>query len=193
MGLELSVSDIYTSAYASANYAYENSFSDVYYIGTDGLRYELEAKGINTTEDNTKVKAIIIGMDTDFNYGKLAKVMNFRDSDCRIIVCNKDRSFPVENGKLMPGCGPIAAAIEEFLGKKSDYMTGKPHTYMIELLAKDANLKNSDILVVGDSYESDIEMAKRFRCRSVLISKERAIGDTVTVTGIKDIKALFAS
>jgi 4-nitrophenyl phosphatase len=67
-----------------------------------------------------------------------------RKKDCGFIICNRDRTYPVENSKLMPGCGPIAAAIECAVSRQPDVIIGKPETFMLELLCKDWNLRNKE-------------------------------------------------
>lgn len=189
MGLVTSLDEIYTSAYATAVYATEKSFTNVYCIGTNGLKSEFEAVGIGVTKDVSSADALIIGLDPEFNYSKLAEIMPFRDSDCPIIACNRDRSYPVEAGISLPGCGPIVAAVEDALGRTVDCVTGKPSTYMLGLLTSDWKYVNSDIVVVGDSYDSDIQMAKSYGCRSFLISSDTnlSINGTTIVRKIGDI------
>ncbi|MDD2897394.1 MAG: HAD-IIA family hydrolase [Desulfuromonadaceae bacterium] len=189
MGLVTSLNKVYTSAYATAVYANEKSYSKVWCIGTAGLNSEIETFGIQIAEDISLAEALIIGLDPEFDYNKLAEIMPFRSSDCPIIACNRDRSYPVENGRFLPGCGPIVAAVEDALGRKVDCVTGKPSTYMLGLLTSDWNYINSDIIVVGDSYDSDIQMANSYGCRSFLISSSmnHCTDGTTIVQNIGDI------
>jgi ribonucleotide monophosphatase NagD (HAD superfamily) len=41
----------------------------------------------------------------------------------------------------------------------------------LEVICSDWNLSNNDIIVVGDSIDSDIEMANRYQCDSLLVGK----------------------
>lgn len=72
----------------------------------------------------------------------------------------------------MPGCGPGVAAVENALGRAADVVVGKPSVFMMELIAADWAVSNDEILVIGDSLESDIGMAVSYGCRSFLISKD---------------------
>jgi ribonucleotide monophosphatase NagD (HAD superfamily) len=108
--------------------------------------------------------------------------------ECKFIICNRDRTYPVEDNLLMPGCGPIVAALEYATERTADVIIGKPNTYMLELLCRDWKLGNQEILVVGDTYESDIAMANNFGSRSVLIDPSgKKIDGTVTITKILDL------
>lgn len=193
MGLTVSIEQIYTSAYACAMYARDNHLRDVYCIGTDGLKAELGSNGVNVTDDVGRVEGVIVGLDPDFSYDMLAKLTDFTVGNHTLIACNRDRSFPVEGNRLMPGCGPIVAAVEEFLDRKVDYMAGKPNTYMMELLARERGLGRNEIAVVGDSYASDIEMAKRYDCRSFLVTGEPnpAVTGTVVIRDIAELGQLL--
>ena len=196
MGLELSINDVYTSAYATALYARENKLRKVYCMGSEGLIRELEKNGIQVINDGKNVDGIIVGFDTEFNYDKLSRALSILQKGCKLIVCNRDRNYLVENGRLLPGLGPIVAAIEYSYAKKADYMVGKPNTYMLKILAKEHKLRNNEILVVGDSYETDIKMARRYRCPSILISRKARFckldtKNTIVVDKIMEIKYLF--
>lgn len=193
MGLAPSLDRIYTSGYAAAAYLAAKSISSVFCLGTAGLRDELAASGIRSTVDPGESEALVVGLDPDFSYGRLADIMPLASRGCPIVACNMDRSFPVENGRFLPGCGPGVAAVEFALGRKVDFVAGKPNTFMMELLEADWGLCSSEIAVVGDSLESDIGMAERHGCRSFLISGDsRAVVDGMTVvSGISLIKPLL--
>ncbi|NLU49345.1 MAG: HAD-IIA family hydrolase [Syntrophomonadaceae bacterium] len=193
MGFAPRAGEVYTSAYATAVYAAENGVQDVYCIGSPGLLEELAAHGVQVLDDEEAARALIIGLDVEFNYTRLAKALRLLQRGCPAIACNRDRNYPVENDRLLPGCGAIVAAIEESFGVKVDYAVGKPNTYMMELLSRDWKLANQEILVVGDTYTSDIEMARRFGCPSVLISAEPKpeAAETIVVARLADIRKLI--
>lgn len=173
MGLNLTHDTVYTSAYATAIYCNETHIDSVYCIGSGNFILELNKQGIKT--DNKKVNAVVIGFDSQFNYDKIVKALWYLQNGCKLIVCNQDKNYPIENGQLMPGCGAMVSSILGSYDKQIDFEVGKPNTYIIELLAKNHQLTNKDILVVGDSITSDIEMANRYKCQSVLVSKENDI------------------
>ncbi len=194
MGFQLTIHDIYSSTGATALYITEHNIKHVYCLGSDGLAEELIAHHINISDDPEKVQALVIGLHHDFDYAGLAKAINIViKSNCNIIACNRDRTYPVEDNTLMPGCGAIVASVEEALNRKIDFLAGKPNTYMIELLAKDWNLQRNEIMIVGDSVETDIEMARRYGCPSVLIAPEKIFNCayTTVLENILLIKKFF--
>ncbi len=192
MGLAADISQIYNSAYAAAVYVKEKGAKKVYCVGSEGLKEEIRLQGISVSSKDVEI--IVIGLDADFTYRKLADVLHiYSKTGCPIVACNRERNYPVEHGVLMPGCGPIVSSIENACATSVDYVVGKPNTYMMAILTRDWKLDSTDVLVVGDSYDSDIEMARKFSCRSVLISKSKQpdVHDAVVVRDISDIKELF--
>ena len=90
----------------------------------------------------------------------------------------------------MPGCGAMTAPIEWCTHRDCDLVIGKPNTFIVDYLIENYKYKRDRILVIGDTYETDIAMANRAGCRSILISKQ-TVPDEVTVDSIGKIPELF--
>jgi HAD superfamily hydrolase (TIGR01450 family) len=194
LGVNLSLEEVYTSSYATAIYAKENNIKRVHCIGGKGLIQELESKEIAIFNNGEQVDAIIVGLDPEFSYDKISYSLMSLNKGCRLIACNRDRNYPIGNNILLPGCGPLIAAIEYASGVEADYVVGKPNTYMLEILLKAHKLNNTEILIVGDTYESDIEMAKRCGCPAALIASNKFAhnqDDVLSLNNTKDLKLLF--
>lgn len=189
MGLAPEIQDIYTSARAAAVYSLESSISQVYCIGTEGLKAEFQSLKISVLDSVEKSDALIIGLDPEFNYSKLAAIMPFHNNTNKIIACNRDTSYPIENNVQLPGCGPIVAAVENALGRKVDFISGKPNSYMLDLLSRTLKFSRNEITVVGDSFESDIQMAINYGAQSFYISPGECmeIGGTMHIHDIREI------
>jgi 4-nitrophenyl phosphatase len=189
LGLNPDIETVYNSAYATGIYLKTNKYKKIYCCGSTGLKDEIALSDIKCVSDKEFPEAVVVGLDVEFNYEKMSVALHLlRDRKCRFIICNRDRTYPVEDNLLMPGCGAIVAALEYAVKRSADVITGKPNTYMLELLCKDWKLVNHEILIVGDSYESDIAMAKNFGSPSVLInpSGKKANG-TVSIKKISDL------
>jgi 4-nitrophenyl phosphatase len=138
-------------------------------IGSEELEDELAQFGRMVVHD-LPVDILIVGFDTTFSYKQLSLGLNAIHQGGLFIACNRDRVFPVGDNQVLPGCGPIVAALEWASGKKADHVAGKPNTLMLEMIARERGFKPHEILVVGDMLESDIAMAVQFGCPSVLIA-----------------------
>jgi len=170
LGLNPAINVVYNTTYATAEYLKKNNFRKVYCCGSSGLQEEITSAGIACVKDEESPDAVVVGLDHGFNYEKMTVALNIlRKKDCRFIICNRDRTYPVENSKLMPGCGPIVAAIEYAANRQPDVIIGKPATFMLELLCKDWDLLNEEILIVGDTFDSDIAMADAYGSPSLLL------------------------
>jgi 4-nitrophenyl phosphatase len=193
LGFELKIDDLSTSAYATAKFVKERGWDPIYGVGSSAFLSEFSSFGLKLTNEHKLVKAVVIGLDVEFSYAKLAEVLAVvKKNKCKIVACNVDANYPVENGNLMPGSGPIVSAIENACEKKVDYIIGKPNTYMLEDLAQEHKLKKHEILVVGDSYASDVRMAHHFGCPSILISgTHKKHKKTLVVRRLKDIQRML--
>lgn len=163
----------YCCAHAVATYLAEQNLSPVYLIGAAGLDAELFERGIKT-KDSSDVPAVVVGFDTRLDYNEIAIALRAIDNGAKLIVANTDPWFPAEIGIKMPGCGAMVGAVVGCSQHEPDFVVGKPNTYMLELLCRDYNLSSTEICVVGDSPESDIEMANRFGCDSVLFDPKNS-------------------
>ena len=173
MGIPLAFRQIYGAGYAAAVYVKEQGFRKIFCVGTRGLREEVEGVGIDVCEDEQEAEALVIGMDPDFDDRALAAAVKLMKRGCTAIACNKESHYPGERGVILPGCGSIVTAIEHASGRKIKRVVGKPNPYMLTLLCRDWNLKAREILVIGDTYATDVIMAKRFGSKHILISRKK--------------------
>ncbi len=192
LGLEPVLERVYTTTYVSGKYAARYGVQKPYCVGTFGLSSELARLNILACDDPESADALIIGLDPGFTYDKIAGAMRVIQRGQPVFACNRDPSYPVENGRRMPGCGAMVAAIEAAAGISVEHIIGKPNTYMIEELCQDWGISAGELMVVGDTYGSDIMMAKNFGCRSVLISASEEFSDVPCVAGLPELQALLA-
>ena len=171
LNINTSLNKIYTSSYATAKYLDEISIRNIFLIGTEGFKKELNLLNINVV-DEAKAEAVVIGLDVKFNYEIISRALIAVNNGSKIIASNKDKNYPIENGVLRPGSNAILASL---LGscddKEIDFIAGKPNTYLLEIICKDFQLHKDDIYVVGDSLESDIAMADAYGCKSILVGE----------------------
>ena len=67
---------------------------------------------------------------------------------------------------------------------------GKPNTLMIDLLCEKEKLSPDRFLMIGDTFESDIRMADRAGCKSILINKQ-VVSDVLCSYSIKEVPEIF--
>ncbi len=196
--IDLIDTDVYNCSYAAGKYLTEKAYNNIHVIGSDNLIEEvsnININIINSVSEKINIDAILIGLDKAFDYTKLANAYEILQTNpyCKIIICNMDYDFPIENGLKKPGCGAIAASILSISNKKIDFMIGKPNTYILDLIQKEKNISIENMLIIGDSIESDIQMAKNANTHSILISNSQKTNSpkTITTKSIKKIQEIF--
>jgi len=181
LGIKCKLNEVYTSSSAITLYLSESGIDDLYVIGSDSFRSELADKGLRIV-DVTSAKNLVVGLDLDFNYKKIADALSVLLKGGKFIACNEDCSFPVEEGRSIPGCGAMVGAIAASVNRRPDFIVGKPHIYILSIIAKDYKIEHDEIIVVGDSYESDIMMALNYDSKAILVnSKNKVVNKNVLV------------
>ena len=94
-------------------------------------------------------------MDSNFDYSKMKTAINAAMRSDIIISCNEDKVYRCSDDLLCPGCGAMVSCIEFCSGKKSDVVIGKPNAPMIDYVCETYGFDKKDLLIVGDTYESD--------------------------------------
>ena len=195
--IELSNQDVYCCSYAIQIFLKEKGIKNIHIIGSKTLIEEISHSNVNIKNDVDieDIDVLLIGMDLEFNYSKLAKAYEVlqKNKNCKIVVCNMDYSFPVENGLRKPGCGAIVSSILSVSEREIYFMIGKPNTYILDIIGKEKNTSLDNILVIGDSLESDIQMAQNANAQSILIdnSENNYLNNIITVDSINQIPKIF--
>jgi len=182
LGLSVNVHQIYSSSFLTGIFLknlVHNKPVNVFVLGTNGLKKELANCQIGVVEMDEHPQFLIVGYDPDFNYSSICNGLTILQQGVKFIACNKEARYPVSSDKWLPGCGAMVAAIEISSGKEADFIIGKPNTLMLELIVKERNLKPEQILVVGDTPESDILMANNFGSYSALFIPGAEFGDSL--------------
>ena len=190
MGIDCRLDEVLTSGFLAAMYALRNGMSDVYVFGSHDLSQELKDAGVAVTHDERAARNLLIGYDPAMSYEELSVAVRIAmNADC-VMACNKERVYPGEGDVLMPGCGAMTAPVEWCANRPCDVVIGKPSSLMVEMVCDELGVAPKNALVVGDTYESDVLMARRASCRAVLLT-DKVRRDVPTVRGVSEIPLLF--
>jgi len=176
MALPATPERVYSAAYLAARYLRENRCREVYCFGSQGLAEELKLQGVATVATPEDATVLLIGLDTGLDYQRISTLLPLRDKPCRLVACNRDKFFPSDQGKPQLGCGFVVRVVEEALGRSVDYVVGKPNPYLLDLVLSEHGLAKDEVLVIGDSRESDVGMAQAAGCRFLHLSTEKGAG-----------------
>lgn len=172
MGVDCQLDEVITSGYLAALYAKRNNMQSIYIFGSMDLVEEFEEQGVSVVQDES-AENLLIGYNPEMTYEGLTSALQVALHAKHIVACNKERVYPGENARLMPGCGAMTAPIEWCANRKCDIIIGKPNSLMVDVISEKSNIPNCRVLVIGDTYESDIAMANSAGAQSILISKSK--------------------
>lgn len=172
----------------------------VTYLGTPESAHYIESSGLQTlpisevSEHNLdKVSAMIFLDDEGFNWSEdLNKTVNLlRRKTIPVIVANTDRAYPVTASNVSIAIGGIAAMIESVVGKQF-IRFGKPDSQMFmfayDLVREYRTISKSQIVMVGDTLNTDILGGNKFGLDTVLVLSGNTLPkdaeNRITATGI---------
>ena len=181
MGVDVDDAHIMTSSYATALYLSEHGAQgkSVLVVGEEGIVTEMKAIGMRITHRGSRVEGrgadedcrfdyVVVGMDREFCYQSLLEAQQAILSGAKFIATNRDSTYPLEGGRVVPGGGSIVAAIEVASGVRP-LLIGKPETYAMTEVLKLSGAMTEDCVVVGDRLDTDILAGKRAGMKTVLV------------------------
>ncbi|MDH7568221.1 MAG: phosphoglycolate/pyridoxal phosphate family phosphatase [Armatimonadota bacterium] len=172
MGIPARVEEIMTSAYATALYFQEQGLSGsaAYVVGEEGIVDELSRVGVRVVlgEDIEDVQSVVVGLDREFTYHKLLLAQQAIRRGARFIATNGDLTFPIENGKVIPGGGSLVAAVQAASGK-TPVVIGKPELYALHKILELTGRQPCETTLVGDRLDTDVLGGRRVGFRTVLV------------------------
>ena len=186
MGAPVSPDLIVSSARATALYLrdLEPPVRRVLVVGGPGLVHEVRDAGIDVLYAGDAaerwiasgrdaafavgtVDAVVVGLDTDFTYARLACAAAAVRAGARFVATNRDPIYPMEKG-FMPGAGSVVAAIVTASGQEP-VSIGKPGPLLLQVAARAAGRNVAEAVMIGDSMVTDIPAALAVGARSVLM------------------------
>jgi 4-nitrophenyl phosphatase len=167
MGIEVDVSEIFTSSLATALYLDREGQRGhpAVVIGEIGLLEALAAVDIQIVQDGADW--VIVGLDRKLTYDKLAVAALAINAGARFLGTNPDTSFPSERG-LVPGAGSILACLSATTGIQP-IVVGKPQPMMLRLATEQMGGTTVDTAMLGDRLDTDIEGANALGMPSILV------------------------
>lgn len=159
----------YTSAMNTADFLSSTaSQRTAFVIGEAGLLSALNDAGI--ANDTIRPDYVIVGEGTP-TLDKLHKAHQLIEKGARLVATNPDNWCPVASDATRPGAGATAAFLEASTGQRAYYL-GKPNPFMFASAARrlgSGDLLLSEVVMVGDTMETDIRGAVEIGMRAYLV------------------------
>lgn len=168
MNIGASTEDVITSGVATAKYLKRSYGSlKILPLGAPALTVVLSREGHAIVDDPIEAEAVVVCLDFDFNYSKLAKAMKAIRSGAMFFATNTDPTLPTESD-LLPGAGALVASISTSTGIQP-FVVGKPNTTIFQIAMESVNASPEESVFVGDRLDTDVEGAKRLGAFAVLV------------------------
>ncbi|WP_145361797.1 HAD family hydrolase, partial [Staphylococcus epidermidis] len=100
------------------------------------------------------VDYVVIGLDENVTYEKLAIATLAVRKGATFISTNPDVSIPKERG-FLPGNGAITSVVSVSTGVQPQFI-GKPETIIMNKSLELLQLNKEEVAMVGDLYDTDI-------------------------------------
>ena len=165
MGFPVTEEMVWNSSLGAALYCVAEGYKTAHVLGEPGLKQTLSEYGITETTGTPDV--VIVGLNRAVTYQDIAEASDWVRAGVPFLATNRDATFPLEGGRFIPGAGSVVAAVET-AGGVTPFTVGKPNPYLLELILETNRLDASEVLVIGDRMDTDIEAGRRAGCATLL-------------------------
>ena len=165
-GIETSEAHVYTSAQATAEFVHrQKPQGTAFVIGEGGLLNALNEVQYAISRENPDY--VIVGEGRVLNYELVEQATRLIAGGAHLISTNSDAWCPTDSGPR-PGCGAMVALLEAATGRTA-YHVGKPNPFMMRAARKRAGLSTDEVIMIGDTMETDIRGATDLGFQSILV------------------------
>ncbi|MGL4818675.1 MAG: TIGR01457 family HAD-type hydrolase [Bacilli bacterium] len=166
MGITADTKHVCTTSMACASYIKKHTpNARVYAIGEAGLMGSLQSAGCTLTDESPDY--VVIGLDREITYEKLAKGALAIRNGATFISTNGDIAIPTERG-LMPGNGSLTAVLT-VTTETEPLFIGKPEPIIMEEALAQLGTSREETLMIGDNYNTDIMAGVRAGLDTLLV------------------------
>lgn len=151
------------------------------YLGTENAANYIEEVGLVTVpiheiqeEDYQEIAAVAFLDDEGFDWqASINKTINIlRRQNVAVVIANSDKTYPVSTLEVALATGGLAEIIEKVTGKQFIHF-GKPDGQMFlyaydKLNHGDRYISKGEILMVGDTLDTDIVGGNKFGLHTML-------------------------
>lgn len=166
-------------------------------VGPEALLRELQRAGVAVVTGEETADIVVAAIDEELTMAALRRAANHIRRGAGLIVANPDATHPTPDGVALES-GAIQALLERAGGKPAT-VVGKPMAGIFELALRRLGLTAGEVLMVGDTPETDIAGALAAGLRSALVGPAGSAAGaalhapTVTVSDLDQLVQLLAN
>lgn len=166
LGIIVGEEHIFTCAMATARFlAAQKPNGTAFVIGEGGLLNALHRNGYSVVDNDPDY--VVVGEGRTVTAEALEAATRMICDGARLVATNLDPNCPTSNG-LRPGCGAIVAFLEAATGVKA-FSAGKPSPVMMRAARKQLGLATDEMIMIGDTMETDILGGVQMGYKTVLV------------------------
>lgn len=170
LGLEVRAGEACSAGVTTTEYLQAHHGDEaVLCIGATPLREQLRAADVRLTDDPVRADVVLASWTPDFGYDDLVTAIEALDDETVFLGTDPDRTFPEEDGKMVPGSGAIVYSVAATVQREPDAVLGKPSDIATTLALDRLGTGPRETLVVGDRLDTDLAMGKRVGMTTVLV------------------------
>jgi len=173
MGIRSKESDFYTSSQATIDFLhkYHPNYKKLFILGTPSMIKEFENAGFVSTTDNEKdiPDAVLVSFDKTLVYSRLCRAAWWISNNLPYFATNPDKVCPTDEKIVLVDCGSICEALWYATNRRPDLVVGKPDPKMLKGIMDLYNLKEDEVVMIGDRVYTDIAMAYNAHALGVLV------------------------
>lgn len=179
-GIPTAPDEACSSGVVTTEYLREHHPTDeILCIGADGLRAQLLDAGLSLTTTPEEADVLLASWTPAFSYADMQDALDSVDDGIAFYGTDPDRTFPDEDGGLVPGSGAIIGAVARTIGREPDQILGKPAIVAVEYALGRLDADPESCLVVGDRLDTDLLLGDRAGMTTVLV--ETGIADPADI------------
>lgn len=191
LGFPATQDQLLTSGVAATSMAVENGYRSAFIVGEPGLWQTVCDGGITVVNDMDQMSDVVISgiSKSTLSYGLLSQAMQHIRHGADYIACNKDATYPIENGVFQPGSGAVVAFLETCTGVTAK-LAGKPNPDILTRKLIQMQLDAKNVLVIGDRLDTDIECGRAAGCDTALVLTgvcQEAIEGVTCLSSVTDL------
>jgi len=178
-GQLISPDQIISSGLLTTRYLARKVSGTVAFLGKDASAHYIRAAGIRAIpvsecgDEEINALALLDDEGFDWNADLNAALNLARRGPIPVVVANADLAYPSDSENIALAVGSLARMLEGVLGRRFIYF-GKPDTSIFsygwaQVQAIEPEISKDDVLMVGDTLETDILGANQFGIPSALV------------------------
>ncbi len=165
LGFPVGMENILSSTTATLLFLQEERpGKSVYPLGTPDFMAELEASGIEVSDD---APIVLLAFDRSITYEKINRAYQLLKDGAELVCTHPDQLCPTEDGYDVD-IGPFITLFQSLL-EIEPVVVGKPNRLMAEMSARHMGVALEGLAMIGDRLYTDMRMAVENDLTSILV------------------------